>query len=372
MAEVDTTQLSSEHGAIRHDIATEGHRLSTQIGTEACAVNKNVSDGRREGAEHAADIRYDVATRAGDVRQEVADVACGISKELGAGFADTRYNIATNSGDIRREQQAGFGETRYNLAERTGDIRREQQVGFGETRYNMAKGFDEINDSVRVEGGQTRAQSAAETNEIVKEGLKGDFNTRGDIKDARYDINSRITNGVDRLADRLVEHDAKVMDRFFAVGRDTMDLRAQVTGLGYQVRDGFTAAAKDMELQALKTQLDAKANTQYLADKIVMDGEKTRGLINDLKYHDLNRALVERQTALVNCEQDNRHWHHRYDDARWAQHQNQWGAQFAAMQSQLQSMTQNFNSQLSEARQGMVNFGTMAGVGQTSTNNNVR
>jgi len=38
----------------------------------------------------------------------------------------------------------------------------------------------------------------------------------------------------------------------------------------------------------------------------------------------------------------------------------------------LQNQMQNFNSQLSETRQGMVNFGTMAGVGQTSTNNNVR
>lgn len=350
MADVDTAMLSQEHGSIRHDIAVESARLSAQIGSETCAVNKNVSDGRREGAEHSADIRYDVATRAGDIRREVADAACGVSKEVGAGFADTRYNIATNSGDIRREQQAGFGET----------------------RYDMAKGFDEINDSVRVEGGNTRAQSAAETNEIVKEGLKGDFNTRGDIKDTRYDINTRLTNGFDRVSDRLVEHDAKVMDRFFAVGRDTMDLRAQVTGLGYQVRDGFVAAAKDMELNALKTQLDAKANTQYLADKIVNDGEKTRALINDLKYHDLNRALVERQTSLVNCEQDNRHWHHRHDDLRWSQWQGQWGTQMAAMQSQLQSMNQNFNSQLSEARQGMVNFGTMAGVGQSSTNNNVR
>lgn len=350
MAEVDTTQLSSEHGAIRHDIAVESARLGNQVGSEACMINKHIGDARRENANYAADIRYDVATRAGDIRREVADAACGISKEVGSGFADTRYNIATNSGDIRREQQAGFGEVRYNLA----------------------KGVDELNDAVRVEGGQTRAQSAAETNEIVKEGLKGDFNTRGDIKDSRYDLSTRITNGIDRVTDRLVEHDAKVADRFYSVGRDTQDIRAQLVAQQQQMVAGFLGVSKDVELQALKTQLDSKANTQYLADKIVMDGEKTRGLINDLKYHDLNRALVERQTALVNCEQDNRHWHSRYDDARWAQHANQWGAQFAAMQSQLQSMTQNFNSQLSEARQGMVNFGTMAGVGQSSTNNNVR
>jgi len=215
-------------------------------------------------------------------------------------------------------------------------------------------------------------QSAAETNEIVKEGLKGDFNTRGDIKDARYDIADRVGSSADRIVDRLVEHDAKVADRFFTVGRDTMDLRAQVVSQQQQMAAGFAGVAKDTELAALKTQLDARANTTYLSDKISNDGEKTRALINDLKYHDLNRALVERQTSLVNAEQDNRYWHHRCDDARWGQFQSQWGGQFAAMQSQLQSMNQNFNSQLAETRQGMVNFGTMAGVGQSSTNNNVR
>lgn len=280
-------------------------------------LHKDHADIRREGADHTSEIRYDIA-----------GAACDVSKQLGAGFSDVRREIATST--------------------------------------------DELNDAIRVEGGTTRTQSALETSDIIKEGLKGDYNTRGDIKDARYDLADRVGNSADRIVDRLVEHDAKVADRFFTVGRDTQDIRAQIIAQQQQMVAGFAGVAKDTELAALKTQLDAKANTQYLADKVANDGEKTRALINDLKYHDLNRALVERQTSLVNCEQDNRHWGHRYDDARWSQMQNQWGAQFAAMQSQLQSMTQNFNSQLSETRQGMVNFGTMAGVGQTSSANNVR
>jgi len=300
----------------------------TMAEVDTVMLSKDHADIRREGADHTSEIRYDVATRAGDIRQEVAGAACDLSKQIGAGFADTRYELA--------------------------------------------KGNDVLNDAIRVEGGNTRVQSAAETNEIVKEGLKGDFNTRGDIKDARYDLADRVGSSANRISDRLAEHDAKVAAQFWTVGRDTQDIRAQIVAQQQQMVAGFLGTSKDIELNALKTQLDGKANTQYLADKIVNDGEKTRGLINDLKYHDLNRALVERQTALVNCEQDNRHWGHRYDDARWNQMQGQWGTQFAAMQSQLQSMNQNFNSQLSEARQGMVNFGTMAGVGQTSTNNNVR
>jgi hypothetical protein len=286
------------------------------------------ADIRREGADHTSEIRYDIATRAGDIRREVAGAACDLSKQVGSGFSDVRHEIATT--------------------------------------------MDTLNDSIRVEGGNTRAQSAAETSEVIKEGLKGDFNTRGDIKDTRFDLADRVGNSADRIVDRIQEHDRVVADRFWTVGRDTQDLRAQVIAQQQQMVAGFMGVTKDVELNALKTQLDSKANTQYLADKVTADGEKTRALINDLKYHDLNRALVERQTSLVNCEQDNRHWGHRYDDARWNQMQGQWGTQFAAMQSQLQSMNQNFNSQLAETRQGMVNFGTMAGVGQSSTNNNVR
>jgi hypothetical protein len=306
MAEVDTVQLSQEHGAIRHDIAVES------------------GDIRREGSEHASEIRYDVATRAGDIRHETAD---------------------------------GFGQTRYNIAERAGDIRRE-----------LADVKDVLNDSIRVEGGETRTVSAAQTGAIIQEGLKGDFNTRGDIKDTRYDLADRVGNSADRIVDRLTEHDRLVAERFWTVGRDTQELRAQVTAAQQQMVAGFMGVSKDTELAALKTQLDAKANTQYLNDKITVDGEKTRALINDLKYHDLNRSLVERQTELVNCEQDRRRAYDRWDDARFSQLQNQWAAQSAMLQNQVQA----FQSQLQETRQGMVNFGTMAGVGQTSTSNNVR
>lgn len=328
MAEVDTTQLSQEHGSIRHDLAVESARLGAQIGAEACGIRVGQGDIRREGAEHTADIRYDLATRAGDIRQEQAE----------------------NFGHTRRDMLSGFADTRYNLAERTGDIRRE-----------LAAGVDKTSDLVAATASDIRREGVEHTNEIVKEGLKGDFNTVNTVKDARFELASRIENNADRLERTIGLTKDVLVDRFFTVGRDLMD-----------IRQGQATLSKDVELNALKGIIEGQKNTQYLADKITMDGEKTRALINDHKYHDLNRALVERQTELVNCEQDR--WHHRdrYWDARWAQNQDQFGAQFAAMQSQLQSMNQNFNSQLSETRQGMVNFGTMAGVGQTSSANNVR
>jgi hypothetical protein len=99
-----------------------------------------------------------------------------------------------------------------------------------------------------------------------------------------------------------------------------------------------------------------------------MDGEKTRNLINDHKYHDMNRSLLERNNELVNCEQDRRHYHDRYHDSRFDMIQQQYAGQWAQLQNQVQA----FQSQLQETRQGMVNFGSMNQVGQTSTSNNVR
>jgi hypothetical protein len=291
MAEVDTTQLSQEHGAIRHDVAVESARLGAQIGSEACAI--------RGGQ--------------GDIRREQAN-----------GFADTRYNIATNAGDIRRE---------------------------------IAGEHCKTNDIVRAEG-QENVMAIKDTRHDVLSGV-----------DAAKDFLAVQSEGqADRIVDRVTENGRETANKFFDVGRDTQDIRAQIISAQQAMVAGFLGVSKDTEISALKVQVDAGKNTTYLADKIERDGEKTRALINDLKYHDLNRGLVERNTALVNCEQDRDHWRHRYHDGRFDQLQAGFQGQWAQLQSQIQA----FQSQLQETRQGMVNFGTMAGVGQSSTSNNVR
>jgi hypothetical protein len=265
--------------------------------------------------------------------------------------------LASQHADIRREGAVERGEIRYDVATRAGDIRRE-----------IADAKDVLNDSIRVEGGLTRSQSAAETSEVIKESIKGNWHNSDAIKDARYDLADRVGNSADRIVDRISETHMETNAQFFTVGRDTQDIRAQIIAQQQQMVAGFMGVSKDTELASLRGIIEGQKNTQYLADKIGDEGEKTRALINDHKYHDLNRSLVERNSELVNCEQDRG----RYRDHYWDSRQDQWGAQFAAMQNQLQSMNQNFNSQLSETRQGMVNFGTMAGVGQTSSANNVR
>lgn len=190
-----------------------------------------------------------------------------------------------------------------------------------------------------------RREAAEHTNEIVKEGLKESFNIRGDVKDARYAVSDRVDDAKDTL-----------INQFVTVARDTADLRAQVVQTISEVRLAGEKTAKDNEIAVLKNTIEGQKNTQFLSEKITTDGEKTRALINELKYGDLNRMLIERNSELVEERGHGRYWHGRAE-------QNQW----ASLQTQLQA----FGSQIQETRQGMVNFGTMAGVGQTSSSNNV-
>lgn len=172
-----------------------------------------------------------------------------------------------------------------------------------------------------------------------------------------YNILKATDDDTDRLQVDITNNKDVVMDRLFTMGRDTADLRAQVTAVGYQLRDGFAAAAKDAEIYSLRSQVEAQKNVQLLADKISEDGEKTRARINDINDRDNNRALIERNTELVAALDDGRFWRGRYDDSQW---------------QGLNSRLQAFQSDLQDTRQGMVNFGTMAGVGQSSAQNTVR
>lgn len=202
-----------------------------------------------------------------------------------------------------------------------------------------------------------RREAAEHTNEIVKEGIKGDYATQTAITDTRYDV---ITNAAATAADLSKQVDAiddTLTGHLFTISRESADNRAQIMALGFQVRDGFVANAKDTEISTLRSTLEAQKNTQYLSDRISTDGEKTRAMLVDFKNSDLNRMLIERNTEIVEERGHGRHWRGAWDQS-----------QFAALQSQFQSL----NSQFAETRQGMVNFGTMAGVGQTSTSNNVR
>jgi hypothetical protein len=249
--------------------------------------------------------------------------------------------LSSEHSHIRREGAEHASDIRREAAEHTSNIRREAA---------------EHTSDIRREG-------AAGTCEIVKESLKSDFALRGDVKDARFDLADRVGNSADRIVDRIVEHDAKVADRFYSVGRDTQDIRSQLVAQQQQMVAGFATVTKDTEIASLKGILEGQKNTAYLSDKISTDGEKTRNLVVKNNDEWLNRLLIERQTELYSCCKPR--CCNGYDGNN---NNNQIATQLAVLQNQVQA----FASQLTETRQGMVNFGTMAGVGQSSTSNNVR
>lgn len=181
-----------------------------------------------------------------------------------------------------------------------------------------------------------------DVNTIITEGLKGDYATQKAIAEST----SQTSNQMDMFEDVTNAN-------FMTVARDTQDIRAQIISAQQALVTGFLGVTKDTEINALKTQAALNQQSTYLSDKIDRDGEKTRELINDLKTQDLNRMLIERNAEIV----EGRHYRHGAEQAQWAS---------------LQSQIQNFSSQLGEARASMVNFGLMAGVGQSATSNNVR
>ena len=176
-------------------------------------------------------------------------------------------------------------------------------------------------------------------------------------KDARHDLASSVASSTAELSRQVDAIDDTVTAQIIGLARDSADIRAQVLGLTFQVRDGFTSAAKDSEINGLKTQVELAKQSVYLSDKIDGQSERTRELINDQKNADLNRYLIERNSELTELRHEGRYWRGHFDQS-----------QYAGLSNQMQ----NFQSQLQEARQGTVNFGTMTGnAGRNQSTNNV-
>lgn len=225
-------------------------------------------------------------------------------------WSDLRREYTVDHADIRREQAIGHGEIRYDIAASASHTRTENAAGQGEIKTQINGVSDLIN---------------------------------SDIKDTGWKVNEKVGYEADRLSKEQTDFFISGQQRSYDTAVELAKLSAtQVAGFA-DIADRIATSA---EINALKTQLTVKE-----------DGELTRGLINNLKNDELNRLLIERNT-------DVNHFRHGYWDALGTAS----NAQFASVASQLNA----FQSQLQETRQGMVNFGTMAGVGQSSANNAVR
>jgi hypothetical protein len=198
-----------------------------------------------------------------------------------------------------------------------------------------------------------------DTMDLTKEIIKNQYEAVMATKDARHDITASTAAANADLSKQVDAIDDTLTALIHGVSRDVVDNKAQINALGYQVRDGFVATAKDGEINALKTQIALAQQSTYLSDKIDAGNGKTQELINSLKYGDLNRGLIERNAELTEARYEGRHWRDRAEMS-----------QFAAVNSQIQALHSQLSTQL--ATQGTVNFGSMSGnAGRNTSTNNV-
>lgn len=219
------------------------------------------------------------------------------------------------------------------------DIRREQSVGFGEVKYAVATGNDVLN---------------------------------REILNASHGTDSKVDEAADKIQQRAADYYIASQARDFDNSRDLAALRAQVDMAQQKLSsDILTATEKSAAANALAVEKVGAAvalgqanlgreiaESKYVTSRqIAEDGEKTRALINDLKNADLNRQLIERNSDINYYRTDCDRWEGLYGNG-----------QFAQLASQINALQSN----LAETRQGLYNFGTMAGVGQSSNQNQVR
>ena len=277
-----------------------------------------------------------------------------IRHDVASGFADTRYDVATRAGDIRSEVNEGVGEIRYDVATRNADTRYAVAQGDSDIRREQAQGFDGVRYAI--------AEHSESTNRDI---LNSGFNTSVKVDEAADKIQQR-------QADFYIASQARDFDnsRDLAALKATTDLTAQKLSTEILLSSERAATATALESAKVaaavalgQSQLSKEiAESKYdMSKQVAYENEKTRDLINSLKNDELNRILIERNTDLTHCRHD-----------YWGARDGLFNSQFAALSSQVNSQLNALNSQISETRQGMVNFGTMAGVGQSSTSNAVR
>jgi hypothetical protein len=258
-------------------------------------------------------------------------------------MADPWAMLAGQHSDIRREGSVERGEIRYDVATRAADNRYANAVGQGEIKYAIAEHSESTNRDILQTGASTAVKVDEAADKIQQRAT--DFYLAGQARD--FD-NSRD----------------------LAALRAAQDLSAQKlsTEILLSSERAATATALESAKVAAAVALGQSTISKEIAEskydvskQIAYENEKTRDLINSLKNDELNRLLIERNTDLQHCRHD-----------YWGARDGLFNTQFAALSSQLNSQVNALNSQLAETRQGMVNFGTMAGVGQSSTSNNVR
>jgi hypothetical protein len=210
--------------------------------------------------------------------------------------------------------------------------------------------------------GQVDMTSLLKDHSDIRQEIADEGRTTVDaVKTAAWHNSDRTGTEADRVINQSTQHFIAQQQYAFEAARDVAALKSATdlhfAAVANEVKTQGALGQAAAALESAKVAAAVALGQAMLGQQIVSDGNTTRALINELKMDQLNRELIERNAALVEQRGDGRYWQGQFNNSQY---------------SQLVSQVNALNSQLTETRQGMVNFGTMAGVGQTSTSNNVR
>ena len=251
------------------------------------------------------------------------------------------------------------------------DIRREAEENAAKMQAAVALSQSTLKDNITNEATTTRRDNSRNFIDTTRDILSQAKAVNDDLKKGQWDSSMLANSNADKIMQRTTDYFLANQNRQFDTTQQIAALKS-ATDLAQQRSQqdlANVAAANSAAIQLASAQATAasalaaekivgavtlgQSETNY---KILTDGGETRRLINELKVSDLQRQLVERNAEIVEHRGESRHLRGLYE-----------GSQMANLASQIQ----NIGSQVSETRQGMVNFGTMAGVGQTSSNTKV-
>lgn len=210
------------------------------------------------------------------------------------------------------------------------DSRREQEVIGAAVRHEQAIGDGRTVDAIKTSGWANSDRTGTEADRVVGQSTAYFIAEQG----------QNFANAT-ALAALKSSQDAAFQNTLAAIALAASQTSAAATLAGSEARSATALG------QAL------------IGQQINADGNMTRALVNELKMDQLNRELIERNAFLVESRGQGQYWQNQHGNAQF---------------SQLSSQVNALNSQLSETRQGLVNFGSMTGSSgqQSSTSNQVR
>lgn len=233
----------------------------------------------------------------------------GIRSDIRSAEADIRCDVRGAEADIRGDVRGAEANVRYGQKDAEANIRYGIKDSEADIRRDLAKDACDIMDATKTSGWKVADRVGTEADRIV-------------AQDTAYYIAAAAQRS--DMERSLAEHRAKTDANF----------------------ERMVAVA---QLQAA----EIKANT-------ILDGDRTRALINALNTDELNRKLIERNALIIEQRSKSECCH------------SQLSATLAnAQNAQVLSAINAFQSQLNETRQSVNNFGTYLGA-QTANPVNVR